>query len=1326
MRNPVLVLCSYLFAIGFGLYRWNTKDDAGIVNADFVTMLIVGLIISGVSLVLSELLRPKPDIENAKPAGEGDFNFPTAIEGRPVPLIFGQVKVSGPNVTWWGDFRQIPIREKIKVGLWSKKSITTGFRYFVGIDMAICSGGAAADVTLQNVFIGDKPIGAADTQINEPGILGGNDFGSGGVVSSVEFFPGSQTQVASTYLDTFQTPISGQRGTAHYVFEGGWIGNTTAIKPFGFEVSRFPSRLFTDASAVAQNGDYTTGEHIVDSNDLNPMEIIYEAIRDDIWGMGRSSTLVDLANFSEAADTLHTEGNGFSIQFERHLSIRELLTLVQRQINGVLYFDRRTGLYKIKLARLDYTVNHTISEVTGGDTYTVPGGGFSFAVGQSIWADGMDNSQNNGRKTVAATTSTTVRVSETLINEVPGGTVYGGPRLSELNGINIENKVVVREFARQTWDGTTNQIRISFVDRAREYFSTFARSDNLANQRMQQGKVISSTINYPGCKSAVLANDLAARDLRFYSFPLAKATIIVTREFWDAQPAQVIRWTDESLGIIDLPIRLTRVDFGEIGGNMTLGVSQDIFSLEVGFFGVPPAPLWTLPSQGVEAIPTNQQLVFEAPKAIIDRDVDPLLIGVADRIFYGARAQAGETALKFFQRNNTVSPPGGTYVQDGFSPGLFLIGSLNVSLAAGDANPTTTIQFSGSPDSKSLIALLFDQDGASAAEIGRELANMIMIGDEFIGVTDYVDDGGSLFSFTTAYRGMLDSVPADHASSVLVYLLYVSGGLSDTPIAAGRFVEAQIRTVSRDAELLEAAAVTFSLQMDNRYLRPYPPFQLLVDAVRFESAPDLDATITNPGGDTTGIDVEWDRRDWETEDEVISLSDDAANLDAGFQAKHDHESQLSAVVVDGDGLALVAGQGGWINGRAGVLVRADVLSILNGEIPGSDGLSVSVLVRHTVDSVVYEARVPMAYLSSPTSAVLVGLTNLGTVFANGPVSRTYIVAGAVTHDLTMGTSITGVQYRINNGAWTALASLSGESFSINDELEFRHGDTSEAPLNTIGILDQDGADVAYVVFNTDTDLASLVGYWNMNEPSTGVSPVARAARFGSATDFTDNNDCVSTTGQFSNAVKTTDGVSDVTIEHLTISNALALRKNLLPVGAEEWTICLWIKLPAGGAVAKANQIFWSATDFDSGSPYTNRSVYLFYNDPPAGGFNFVFIENDGTIHSALVTFGGADNVDDEDKWIHASMVITTAAGGTLTVYIKDGATTPTPGYTNRTGCGTVQTTDHPLVIGAAYHSGSPEQALTPEEVEIDDFRIYKRALSEAQIDALVDATQPLT
>lgn len=60
----------------------------------------VALIVYVVVFVVSEFLRPKPKLEDAVPAGLGDFGFPTATEDRVVPLIWGTVQQAGPNVVW--------------------------------------------------------------------------------------------------------------------------------------------------------------------------------------------------------------------------------------------------------------------------------------------------------------------------------------------------------------------------------------------------------------------------------------------------------------------------------------------------------------------------------------------------------------------------------------------------------------------------------------------------------------------------------------------------------------------------------------------------------------------------------------------------------------------------------------------------------------------------------------------------------------------------------------------------------------------------------------------------------------------------------------------------------------------------------------------------------------------------------------------------------------------------------------------------------------------------------------------------------------------------
>jgi hypothetical protein len=53
-----------------------------------------------VAALISYALAPKPP--SPKPASIEDFDIPTAEQGREIPVAFGTVTVTGPNVIWYG------------------------------------------------------------------------------------------------------------------------------------------------------------------------------------------------------------------------------------------------------------------------------------------------------------------------------------------------------------------------------------------------------------------------------------------------------------------------------------------------------------------------------------------------------------------------------------------------------------------------------------------------------------------------------------------------------------------------------------------------------------------------------------------------------------------------------------------------------------------------------------------------------------------------------------------------------------------------------------------------------------------------------------------------------------------------------------------------------------------------------------------------------------------------------------------------------------------------------------------------------------------------
>lgn len=60
-----------------------------------------------IAIVVVVLFTPKP--KGPKAATLDDFDFPTAEEGRTIPLVIGTREISGPNVVWYGDLRVLKV-----------------------------------------------------------------------------------------------------------------------------------------------------------------------------------------------------------------------------------------------------------------------------------------------------------------------------------------------------------------------------------------------------------------------------------------------------------------------------------------------------------------------------------------------------------------------------------------------------------------------------------------------------------------------------------------------------------------------------------------------------------------------------------------------------------------------------------------------------------------------------------------------------------------------------------------------------------------------------------------------------------------------------------------------------------------------------------------------------------------------------------------------------------------------------------------------------------------------------------------------------------------
>lgn len=304
-----------------------------------------------VSFIIVALLAPKPEIENARAQSLDDVNFPRATEDAPIPLILGRVRMKAPNVTWFGNFRTVPITEKIKTGLFSKKTVTVGHRYFLTMDLALAMG---PGVACREIYVDDKIAwtgntgGGASVAIGPVGISFGG-YKEGGAMSMSGFFHSGAFDLVKQPVDSV---IQGQvgvgnvpayLGTSHISLDGE-LGESARLRKMAFVLE-----CYTNSLGLPNNGRI--------GDDMNPAEAIYQIMTDEWRGLGVDASLIDNASLIDIGNVLFNEGNGVSVQVTAEATGKKVIEEILRQIDGVAYQDPATGRIIFKLIRDDYDVD---------------------------------------------------------------------------------------------------------------------------------------------------------------------------------------------------------------------------------------------------------------------------------------------------------------------------------------------------------------------------------------------------------------------------------------------------------------------------------------------------------------------------------------------------------------------------------------------------------------------------------------------------------------------------------------------------------------------------------------------------------------------------------------------------------------------------------------------------------------------------------------------------------------------------------------------------------------------------------------------------------
>jgi hypothetical protein len=802
------------------------RERRAVVFFWFLLLLLIALTVVGA------LLTPKPHFGQPQPNALGDFRFPTAEEGRAIPIICGTVKIQGGNSVWWGDLEVVAITQRVKTGLFSHKTVTTGYKYYLGVQFALCSGPIDTIVGMES---SKKPVpftkSGSDVltlTIDAPNLFGG-DQKEGGISGTMRLYRGTQTQGSDAYLSQKQTSIG---PSSSIVYSGSGNGGLSFVAPGAASVNE--NITITALNSFSSAGDrefsvvgsvsgsigtaaadnpfssgqinftittgslpFATGDHWIVTTSTTRISPSYHglcyAVLQHLY-LGTSSYVKPIAFILKRCpdplglgSTFANLNNGDANPAE---FVYELLTDVE---NGL----------GINPARIN-----TASFITAATTLKDENLGISMQIDSQGKADEIIGDVLRHCDGVIY-----VDPQTGLWNMVLARADYDPTTIPE---VTVDDIQASPTFARGSWSETTNQVIIKYLDRNANYNTRSVQAQDPANISVT-GELRTQTIEFNAISNSATASLIASRVLKTLTYPLSKLTIKLNRKAWNWRVAGVFKMTWLPLGISDQVFRVTQIRYGQLtDGTIEVDAVEDIFGLNFAAFDAPPDSGWTNPI-GAPQAPAFQKLE-ECPLELIDPST-------ADGIYAMTIVARNDPTEKSYE---VWQPVAGTDTFTNEVGAFCPIGLLeNAYPAATPANDATglILQLNG-------VGL----DGLVATDSGGLLVgvNLALIDDEIIaweGVTLNMDGTRTL---DHVVRGCYDTVPVDHRAGALVYLFSNGVGLTQlTPYAADLTVQAKFLPKNNSGTFLLSSASYVNLVTRSRWLRPYPPGDFLMQGLGY-------------------------------------------------------------------------------------------------------------------------------------------------------------------------------------------------------------------------------------------------------------------------------------------------------------------------------------------------------------------------------------------------------------------------------------------------------------------------------------------------------------
>ena len=419
---------------------------------------------------------------------------------------------------------------------------------------------------------------------------------------------------------------------------------------------------------------------------------------------------------------------------------------------------------------------------------------------------------------------------------------------------------------RKAMSETTNEIVITFTNPETNDDQSITFQD-IANVAMQGG-IRSETRNYYGVRYSRLAQDIGARDLRSASYPTFSTDLTVDTTVGKIKPGQVVKFTWPDDGIVDMPLRVYKIDYGKPGDSkMKLTVTEDIFGLGQTVYEPVDDTAWQDPTpvpQPLEYISiTTPPLPLLLRSGVSLSDVED---GDYPAVTMGVAGNSENQPVDSIVLSGDVTKPNGDVVVETLSevPSTPL-GFLEVALVA-QASSTMT-----GAEVRKITGLDADPEAGDFLQIGLDdyTCEIVML---------YAYNSGT--DVYTLARGLFDTTPKAWPIGSPIWFLDDSlRQLEPSEHASGTPSYYKVQTSNGGGVLSDGQATTESFTPTDRPYAPHRPANAKIAGVAF-----TEVHYTEQGGSVipATIAVTWVNRNRLDEDTVPPLwTDTTVTPEAG-------------------------------------------------------------------------------------------------------------------------------------------------------------------------------------------------------------------------------------------------------------------------------------------------------------------------------------------------------------------------------------------------------------------------------------------------------------